>query len=70
MNPREDSVLVKRLKSFLWRLLMLVGAASVEFLAENIGLFHLPPQAVVVAGLVLGELSKYLNTPAKSNLPG
>lgn len=60
-NYMQDSELKKRSKAFAWRLGMMIAAAVVAFVAENLGLFNLPPQLVVVLGLVLGEVSKYLN---------
>jgi len=57
--------LLKRLKSFTWRLAMAVIAFGVAWMAENIGLLELPLQATIVLGLILGEVSKYLNTPEK-----
>ena len=35
---------------------------ALSFLAENIGLFGLPLQVQIVAGLVLNEITKQLNT--------
>jgi hypothetical protein len=55
--------LIKRLKSFLWRAGMVALAAFLAYAAENIGLLELSPQATVIIGLVLGEISKFLNTP-------
>lgn len=40
-----------------------MGAAMlVDFAIVNISEFNLNPEVVVVLGLVLGEISKYLNT--------
>lgn len=57
----DKELLIKRFKSFLWRLGAVVAVALISFLAENIGLFGLPLQAQVIAGLVLGEITKALN---------
>jgi len=57
MNP----VFAKRFKSFLWRVMGMVAVAGVDFLAVNLELFNLSPEVVVVAGLVLGEVTKYYN---------
>lgn len=55
------SQLRKRVESFLWRLAMVTIAFVVSWLSENIGFLELPPQVTLVLGLILGELSKYLN---------
>lgn len=52
-----------RLKSFAWRTGMMLLAVTVDFALQNLDLLNLTPQATVVLGLILGELSKYLNTP-------
>lgn len=57
-----NEVLKSRLKSFAWRLGMMVAAAVVAFLMDNLQLLDLGPTITVVLGLVLGEVSKYLNT--------
>lgn len=53
--------LKNRLLSFAWRLGGMVAVASLNILAENIGLFGLSAQTQVVLGLILGELTKWLN---------
>jgi len=62
ISPENKIILIKRSKSFLWRIGMLAVAGAVDFAAVNLDLFDLPPVTVVIAGLVLGEISKYLNT--------
>jgi hypothetical protein len=61
MTKKNKEILVKRLKSFAWRTGLLVVAIAIDFTLENIGLLELPPLTVAVIGLVLGEVSKYLN---------
>lgn len=61
---KEDSVLVKRVKSLLWRGGMMALATFIGFLANSLAELGLPTWAVVSGGLLLGELSKYLNSPA------
>jgi hypothetical protein len=51
-----------RIKSFIWRSGMMTLAFLVVTLSENIGLLELGPTATMVLGLILGEVSKYLNT--------
>jgi hypothetical protein len=50
-----------RLKSFLWRTGMMVVAVCIDFALQNMGSFNLTPGAVTVLGLLLGEVSKFLN---------
>lgn len=57
----QTELLLKRFKSLMWRTGMMVLAIVVTFTAENLGLFGLSPEATVFLGLVLGEVSKYLN---------
>lgn len=65
MTPEEKAFLkeqlVKRLKSFAWRAGSMLAVTLVDFVAQNLGLFHLPPQWTVTLGLALGELTKFLN---------
>lgn len=57
MNPQLKS----RFKSFLWRAGMMLIALAVDFTLANLELFNMNPQITVVLGMVLGEVSKYLN---------
>lgn len=50
-----------RFKSFLWRLSAIVAVAVLEFVSDNIGLLSWSPQITGVIGLVVGEMTKYLN---------
>lgn len=61
LSDQNKIVLVKRLKSFLWRIGMMSLVAFVDFAAVNLELFDPPSLAVVIAGLALGEVSKWLN---------
>ena len=58
----DKELLIKRLKSFAWRLGAMIVVAGLTFIADNLGLFGLSPQVQVVAGLILGEITKALNT--------
>ena len=62
MSKESKQVLIKRLKSLSWRAGMMIAAIVVDFLISNIGLFELPDVLTVVLGLMLGEISKYLNS--------
>lgn len=58
---------LKRLKSFGWRTLMMVLAFGVAFLIENLSLLELDPTLITILGLVLGEVSKFLNGEVAKN---
>ena len=57
-----NSTLKNRLKSLAWRTAMVAIAFIVDQIALNLGWFNLSPAMTTMAGLVLGEISKYLNT--------
>lgn len=57
-----NDILTKRLKSFAWRAGMVLAALAVDFAVTNLTLFELPNGITVFLGLVLGEVSKYLNS--------
>jgi hypothetical protein len=56
-----DEQFKKRLKSFAWRTGMMVVAVTADFVLQNLTSLNLTPLAVTMLGLVLGEVSKYLN---------
>lgn len=51
-----------RLKSFAWRLSMMIIVALVNYVTANYTGFGLSPELTVVVGLIAGEISKFLNT--------
>ena len=53
-----------RFKSFAWRTGIMVAVALVNFALANLSDFSLSPEVTVLVGLVLGEVSKYLNREA------
>lgn len=53
---------INRVKSLGWRAGMMGLAAIVAFILENINVLELTPVLTTMLGLVLGEVSKYLNT--------
>lgn len=61
-----DEQFIKRLKSLLWRSGMMGLAVCIAFLTENIGVLELSPFATTMLGLVLGEVSKYINASSKT----
>lgn len=58
-------IFIKRLKSFAWRLGSYALVALLAFFADNLDLLHLAPQYTTIIALVLGEITKALNTSAK-----
>lgn len=55
----------KRLQSFAWRTGMMVLAVGVSYAMSEVKLLNLDPSITVIIGLILGELSKFLNTETK-----
>ena len=53
--------ILKRLKSFGWRFLCIALVAGLSWGSENLGLLEVPVWAQGVVGLVLGEITKWLN---------
>jgi len=53
--------LIKRLKSLLWRAGAVAVVAVINFIAENLGAMGLSPEMVTIIGLVLGEITKFIN---------
>lgn len=53
--------IIKRIKSLLWRAGAVALIAFLGFIAENLGATGMGAQWVVFIGLVLGEVTKYLN---------
>jgi hypothetical protein len=56
--------LVKRLKSFGWRLGAMIAAAVIVFVTDNAVDLQVPVWGTTLLGLALGEITKYLNKPA------
>lgn len=55
-----------RIKSFAWRLSMMVAVALTNYVITNASGFGLSPEITVLVGLVAGEVSKFLNTELSS----
>jgi len=56
-----ENELLKRLKSFAWRVGMIAVAAAIDAALVNLEVLDLPVWSVGLVGLALGELSKYLH---------
>ncbi len=57
----SDTQLKKRIKSFLWRIGVIAAVGGLSAIAENLGVFNLSPEWIVVVGGALGEVTKWLN---------
>lgn len=53
---------IKRLKSLLWRIGMIAVVGVVDVVIISLADFNLPNGITILLGLILGEVSKYLNT--------
>lgn len=62
MDYKTKQILTARLKSLAWRTGTMVAALMIAFVSDNLALFHLHPIVVMGIGLILGEVTKYLNT--------
>lgn len=62
MTTKNQQILLNRLKAFAWSLGMMILAGFVSFLLDNLNLLDLNPQATILLGLVLAQISKYLNS--------
>lgn len=56
-----NKTFTNRLKSFAWRLGMMVLAFTANYISTNLAGLELSPTVTVIAGLILGEISKFLN---------
>lgn len=54
--------LIKRLKSFLWRTLCVAIVAGVGWMSANLNLLEFPDWALVLIGLALSEVTKWVNS--------
>ena len=62
ITQENKTILANRTKSFLWRLGGMVGVAVLGFVSANLELFDLPIWSITIIGLVVGELTKFLNS--------
>ncbi len=63
MTTDNKEILINRTKAFLWHVGTMIIPFAVDFLATNIHLFNLPGWLDIGIGLVLAQVTKYLNTP-------
>lgn len=62
----SNYMLLKRLQSLAWRGGMMAIAAFLSYLSAHLGVLEVSAPVTAVIGLVLGEVSKYLNTVQQS----
>jgi hypothetical protein len=60
-----DFLTSSRVKSFLWRLGSMFLSGGINAISTNIAGLDLGSNGTVILGLILGEISKHLNSPAK-----
>jgi hypothetical protein len=53
--------IVARLKAFAWTAGCIGAISSIDYAAKNLGIFHLPEFATVGIGLMLAQITKWLN---------
>ena len=62
MNQELKEKLLKRVRSLAWRTGCFAVVGLIAVILDNLADFQLPPVAVAVVGLVLGELAKAVNS--------
>lgn len=62
VTPKELPQGKKRLYSFLWRFAIYLVVVAGNYMVENISDLGLSEGYVVLVTLVIGEITKYLNT--------
>ena len=53
---------IKRIRSFVWRFASVSLVAGLSWASKNLGMLDIPIEVQGILGLVLGEITKYLNT--------
>ena len=62
LNSVFTETLIKRIKSFIWRFASVSLVAGLSWTSKNLGMLEIPVAYQGVIGLILGEVTKYLNT--------
>jgi len=68
MSKEIKEQLIKRLKSLMWRSAGFIIAGLLAIATEFITKVGLPPFVIGVWGLIIGEITKFLNTHPKLKL--
>ncbi len=61
MNEKTKKELIKRFKALGWRCGMMFVAGGIDIVLNNLAGFNMPNGATIVIGLILGEISKWVN---------
>lgn len=61
MSDELKEKIIKRVKSFAWRLGCAMAIAGLNFVSEQLTTVSLPSWAVGVIGLAIGEATKWVN---------
>ena len=64
MNKELKAQIIKRLKSLAWRLGSYVVVSALAVLVDILGVAQVDPTIVTIVSLVVGEITKYINTYA------
>jgi len=62
LSEENKAKLIKRLIALAWHAGTMIAVLLIDFLAKNLGLFNLPDQVAVVLGLILAQVTKWLNS--------
>jgi len=62
MTPENKAKFYKRLHALKWHSLMMIAPVLVDFIGTNVELFNLPTWIVIGVGLILAQITKYLNS--------
>ena len=65
MTQELREQLLKRLKSFLWRLASYIVVSGLALLVESLQLYNLDPAVIAIIALICGEITKFVNTYGK-----
>jgi len=62
MTPELREQIIKRFKSFAWRMGSYVVVAGLAAIPDFLGLFSIDPSIIAVVALICGELTKFVNS--------
>lgn len=65
MTKIKEIALSNRMKSLYWRSGMMILAGFISALTDALSGFQLSPQVTIFCGLILGEISKAINSAVK-----
>lgn len=56
----NGKLVIKRIKSLLWRLFYMIATVVVAWLGKEVYSFNVPANVQVLLGLIIAEISKYI----------